>query len=95
MLNIKEKNTELIIKLKVQPGAKNNEITGLWQDMLKVKVTSPAENGRANKACIKLLSKKLGISKVNIDIIRGHTSRQKQISIYGLSKEDLLAKLGL
>lgn len=43
-----------IIKIKVIPGACKSEITGTWQDMLKVKITAQPENGKANRACIEL-----------------------------------------
>lgn len=85
----------IIIKLKVQPGARKNGIVGLWQDSLKVKVTAPPEGGKANKACVELLAKKLEIPKSSINIVRGRTSREKQIFIYGLSKKDFLTRLNL
>lgn len=85
----------LILKLKVMPGAKKNEITGIWQDSLKIRVTAQAKAGKANKACIGLLAKELGIPKRNINIIRGHTSREKQVSVYGLDRDGLLTRLGL
>jgi len=69
------------IKLKVIPGAKTNEIVGTWQDMLKVKVTAPPEDGKANKACIELLSKKYGVQKNKIRVVKGIKSREKVLEI--------------
>ena len=92
---IKSTRKGFILKLKVQPGARKNEVAGTWLDSLKVRVTSPPEAGKANKACIGLLAKQLGIPKSNINIVIGHTSREKQVCICGLSKKDLLVKLGL
>lgn len=82
-----------ILKVKVQPGASRNEIAGMWMDMLKVKVTAQPESGRANKACIELLAKELGIPKSRLRIIKGHTSREKQIEIDGMSEDELSNKL--
>lgn len=83
-----------IIKVKVQPGASKNEISGKWLDMLKVKVTAPPCAGRANKQCIELLANKLGIAKNKIQIVKGHTSRDKQIQINGLTETQLFQRLG-
>ena len=82
-----------IIKVKVQPCAKRNEMAGRWLDMVKVKVTAPPEDGRANKACIELLSTKLGILKSRIELVRGHTSREKQFNIEGLTEEEINSRL--
>jgi uncharacterized protein (TIGR00251 family) len=82
-----------ILKIKVQPGAGRNEICGMWQEMVKVKVYAQAESGKANKACIELISDKFGISKNKIKIIKGHTSREKQVQIIGLSDNELLGQL--
>lgn len=70
-----------IIKIKVIPGASENKIIGMWQDMLKLKVTAQPEDGKANKACIELISKKFGIPRNKVRLLKGHTSREKLIEI--------------
>lgn len=85
----------LILKLKVQPGASRNEIVGVWLDSLKVRVTAQPEAGKANKACIDLLAKQLGVPKGNIEIVKGHTKREKQINIIGFPQKDLIDRLKL
>lgn len=82
-----------VLKVKVQPGASKNEIAGKWLDMLKVKVTAQPESGKANKACIELLSKELGIPRSKIQILKGHKSREKQLEINGLTELEILNKL--
>jgi uncharacterized protein (TIGR00251 family) len=52
-----------------------------------VKVTSPPVNGKANKALIDLLAKRLGVPKGNIEIVSGKSSRDKSVRIHGLSLE--------
>lgn len=78
-----------IIKIKVIPGASKNEIAGMWQDMLKIRVNAQPEAGKANKACIELLADKLGIPKSKIQIIKGQSSREKQIQIEGLTEVNI------
>lgn len=57
-----------ILNVKVQPGAGRNEIAGMWQGMLKIKVNAQPEKGKANKQCIELLANKLGIAKNKIQM---------------------------
>lgn len=70
-----------ILKIKVQSNASKNEIAGKWLDMIKIKVTAAPENGKANKSCIELLSKELGVPKNKIKIIKGQTCREKVIEV--------------
>lgn len=82
-----------VIKIKVIPGASKSEIVGMWQDMLKVKVTSPPQYGKANDACLELLAKRLKVPKNRIRIVRGFTKRYKVIEITGLPDEALSSKI--
>lgn len=70
-----------LLKIKVIPNAKSNEVVGEYLDMLKIKVTAPPENGRANKTAIELLAREFGIPKNKIHIVKGHTAREKLIQI--------------
>lgn len=72
-----------LLKIYVQPGASKNEFTGLYGDpaRLKMKVTAPPQDGEANAEVIKFLAKTLGISQSKIEILRGHTSKQKDVLI--------------
>jgi len=95
MLEIREKNNKLVIRLRVSPNAKSSVITGLWQNSLKISVNAPPFSGKANKACIELLSTILKISKKNIVITKGLSSRNKEVSLTGISNKELLDRLSL
>lgn len=74
------------ISIKVTPNAKHNEIVDDVTDMLgdrclRVKVTQPPEDGKANKAAIELLAKYFKIRKSAISIVSGTTSRNKIVEI--------------
>ena len=71
------------ISLYIQPGASKSEVSGLFGDpaRLKIKIKAPPRDGEANKEVIEFISKILGISKSKIEIIRGETSRQKDLLI--------------
>lgn len=86
---------KLIIHL--TPKASHNKIEGWAKDVeghtvLRVKVTAVPENGKANEALIKLLSKALHISKSSISLIRGETSRVKHLEV-DVTKEEISAFL--
>lgn len=74
------------LSIKLTPNAKKNEITDDTIDMfgmrcLKVKVSQPPEDGKANAALIELLAEYLGTKKGKIKIIQGPTSRNKIVEI--------------
>jgi uncharacterized protein (TIGR00251 family) len=77
------------INVKIIPKSSRNEIVRRGDDTYKIKVTSPPVDGKANRALISLLSKKSGIPKKDIKIIRGEKSRNKTVRIHGLSMKDL------
>ncbi|SPD72803.1 conserved hypothetical protein [uncultured Desulfobacterium sp.] len=74
---------ETIVKVKVLPRSSRNQILGLEAGILKVKLTAPPIEGKANKALIQLLSKTIGIPKSNIEIISGERSSEKILRISG------------
>lgn len=78
--------TRLIVR--VQPRASANEIVGFDEaERLKVRVTAPPADGKANAAVIDLLSDALGVPKSAIIIERGDTVRSKTIRIDGLGAD--------
>lgn len=82
MLPVREVPEGLVLKIFVQPKASKNQIVGLHDDALKIKLTAPPVDGAANKMCIKFLAKHLNVSKSEMDIASGHSSRKKQILIH-------------
>jgi len=80
-LPIKICNNEVLLQIKVTPNASSNRIGKIFQNSLKIYVTSPPEDGQANKAVIELLAKELKTAKSNITIKNGLTQQNKLISI--------------
>ncbi|EDY82609.1 conserved hypothetical protein [Verrucomicrobiia bacterium DG1235] len=75
-----------ILSVKVLPNASRSEIAGWLEDgSLKIRIQSPPQDGKANKALIAFLAKETGVSKNQISIARGETSRQKLIAFERLS----------
>lgn len=71
--------------VRIIPRSSRNEISGREDSVYRIKVTSPPVDGKANKALITLLSKKINIPKKDIQIVSGEKSRNKRIRIYGVS----------
>lgn len=89
----KETPNGIVIPIKVVPKAHRSEIVGWENDLLKVRLAAVPEKGEANDELIRLLSKELGVSKSQITLTHGHTSRQKRVCIAGISLDTLKQKL--
>jgi len=74
----------LIIKVKVEPRSSRSCIVGPYGDGIKVKLTSPPVEGRANKELIELLASAYGIKKADVEIIAGHNSKNKVVALRGV-----------
>ena len=70
-----------IFKVYLQPKSSKNEVVGPYRDGIKVKVTAAPIEGKANEALIRFLAKELKISPSCVEIIKGHHSREKTLSI--------------
>ncbi len=85
---MKKKQTDSIytdIEVKIITRSSRNEIVSGAGDAIKIKVTSPPVDGKANKAVIEMISKYSGIPKKDIEILSGEKSRNKKIRIHGVS----------
>lgn len=87
MLRLKKNGDGIVFSIQVQTRSSKNEICGIHGDLIKVKLTSPPIDGAANEGLIKFLSDKLDVSKWQIEIVRGHKSKNKLIKISGVKKE--------
>jgi len=83
MLIITKTATGATFRVRVQPGASKNEIVGVQEDALKVRISAPPVKGKANRALIDFLAGKLGVKKSEVEIISGHTSKIKKIKVLG------------
>lgn len=84
-----------VVSVWLQPRASKTAITGIYDDLLKITVCSPALEGRANKEVTKYLARLLGMSPGGIDIVSGAHSRRKQILVRGVSSAAVRSKLDL
>jgi hypothetical protein len=80
--------------VRVRPRAKKNAITGEFGDALKVSLTAPAIEGKANAACIEFLAKLLKVPRTSVTIASGQSSRNKVIRVAGLTADEVGKRLG-
>lgn len=92
-LQIKEGKDGCTFLVRVQPRSSRDQVTGLHDDALKIRLTAPPVEGKANQALQKFLAKQLNTSPTNIDILTGHTSRQKRVRVVGISADAIRALL--
>ena len=93
MIPVNENNGNVTFAVKVHPRAKKNAITGEVGDALKVALTAPPVDGKANEACIEFFAKLLKVPRSSVSIVAGSTSRNKLIRVAGLSAEEVRGRL--
>ena len=77
----------------IQPKSSQNEVSGIHNNSLKIRLTSPPVDGAANKTCVKFLAKWLGVSPSRVYIVAGLSSKNKTIEINGMDESDFREKL--
>lgn len=91
------KQPSITITVQVQPRSSGDGIAGLHEGRLKIRISAPPVDGKANERLTEVIARAFGVSKSSVEIIKGHTSRLKTVRIAGVSSEDydtLLSKLG-
>jgi uncharacterized protein (TIGR00251 family) len=93
MVAIHDTSGGIAFVVKIHPRAKKNAITGEIGDALKLSLTAPPVDGKANGACIEFFAKLLDVPRSSVTIAAGFTSRNKVIRVAGLSVEEVRARL--
>jgi len=72
---------DLILSCHLQPKASKDEFAGLHGDSVKIRITAPPIEGRANAHLLKFIGKQFGVAKSRVTIISGELGRQKRVLI--------------
>ena len=83
------------ISVRVRAGARGDEVVGVLNAVLLVRVAAPAHDGRANRSLCRLLAERLGVAPSRVVILRGQHSRQKLIEVNGTDQATVDRLLGL
>jgi len=85
ILPITEREGAITFLVRVTPRAKRDEIVGVAQGALRVKLAAPPVEGAANEALVKFLAERLGVRAAQVEIIAGHTARTKMVRVAGIA----------
>jgi len=81
--------------LRVQPRASRNAIAGVLGEAVKLAITAPPVDGKANQAVVEYLAELFQVSKSSIVIVSGETGRNKRIAVRGLNADQVRKALGI
>ena len=93
MISIRDTPAGAAFTVKIHPRARRNAIVGEMGDALKISLTAPPVEGKANDACIAFLAELLDVPRSSITIAAGETSRNKVIRVAGLPAAEVERRL--
>lgn len=93
MIPVHETSLGVTFAIKVHPKAKKNAIAGELGDALKVSLTAPPIDGKANEACIEFFANLLKVPRSSVTIAAGQTGRKKVIRVIGLTAVEVQQRL--
>jgi uncharacterized protein (TIGR00251 family) len=95
MIPLHETPAGITFAVKLHPRARKNAITGEIGDALKLSITAPPVEGKANAACIEFFANLLKVPRSSVTIAAGQTSRNKLIAVAGLTAQQLRDRLAV
>jgi len=93
MLTVNETEEGVTFAIRVLPRSSKCELAGLQEDALRIRIMAPPVEGRANEESVRFLAALFNVKKNQVAIKAGHKSKNKLISITGLTRKDILAAL--
>ena len=93
MISVHESAKGVTFAVKVHPRARKNQITGLVGDGLKLALTAPPVEGRANEAAVEFFAELFRIPRSSVTIASGETSRSKVVRVCGIRAADVQQRL--
>lgn len=81
------------IAVRLQPRAKREEVVGVRGDAVVIRVTAPPVDGKANAALCSFVAKRAGVAKSAVEIVSGHSARDKVVEVHGVEADALRAAL--
>lgn len=91
MIKYSHKDQKLIFKVRVVPRASISKVVGEHDGALRVRVAAPPVDGAANEELIRTLAQALKVSRSAVQIVAGHSSKTKHVSVEGAPPEALVA----
>lgn len=86
---IQQLDDAVIFTVKVVPGSSKTEPGGVLNEMIKIRISAAPEKGKANKALIDFIAKKLGIKSKAVSILSGHKTTVKRVQVSGIRANEI------
>jgi len=93
VLRLTDSSDGCVLPVRVHPGAKRTAVTGAHDGALKISLSTPPTDGRANEALIAFLAERLSLPRAQIALVSGQTNRSKVLRITGLNAEEVRTRL--
>ena len=93
MVDLRQRGEAVAFGVRVVPRASRNKIAGIQDGAVRIRLTAPPVEGAANEVLVAFLSSVLRVAKRDIELVSGQTSRNKVVSVSGLSPEEIEARL--
>lgn len=77
-----------MLSVRIQPRASKNEIIAMEDGGLKIRLTAPPVDGAANEALVRFLADTFSVTRSQVEIVSGHTAKNKIVRIGGITRED-------
>jgi uncharacterized protein (TIGR00251 family) len=81
------------VRVRVSPGARRGGVAGRVGEVWKLRVTAPAEGGRANEAVLRLLAETADVPRRQVALVSGHTAREKVVELEGVEAAEVERRL--
>ncbi len=95
MIVVSDHTEGCVLPVRAQPGARRPGVQGEQRGSLKVAVTAPPEDGRANAALIETLAEVLGVRRSQVMLLSGQSGRDKRFLIRDVTRSEMEARLGV
>src|SRR5206468_5240036 len=93
MIELADHPEGVLVSVRAQPGARKAGVLGEQAGALKLAVTAPPEDGRANAAIVELVRELLGLKRSQVELVGGAKDRNKRLLIRGASRETIAARV--
>jgi uncharacterized protein (TIGR00251 family) len=93
VIALQEHSAGIIVPVRAQPGARKNGVLGEQEGVLRLAVTAPPDQGKANKALLELLRDLLDLKRSQVELVKGDKSRDKRFLVRGLSRTEIQARI--
>jgi len=93
VIELADHSDGVLLPIRAQPGARKAGVLGEQAGALKLGVTAPPQDGRANAAVVELVRDLLGLKRSQVELLTGLKDRNKKLLIRGVSRAELAARI--